>query len=217
MKHHETTRSQVLRHRLVQGIREKGITDEGVLKALATVPRHLFMGKGQQAQAYIDKAYPIGEGQTISQPYTVAYQSQLLQVQPQDKILEIGTGSGYQAAILAEMEAIVYSIERIEALYRRNQSFDYLSKQRRIHLYHGDGYEGLPAQAPFDKILITAAAPEVPEKLLMQLKIGGHLVLPVGAQGSLQRMIRITKKADNSFEEEAFDLFSFVPMLKGKS
>jgi protein-L-isoaspartate(D-aspartate) O-methyltransferase len=207
---------QVQRKKLVNSIRDKGITDEKVLGAIANIPRHLFMSKDQDELAYVDKAFPIGEGQTISQPYTVAYQTQLLQVEPLDKVLEIGTGSGYQAAVLAEMGAVLFTIERQKKLFDRNKQFAYLQHFQNIQFFYGDGYEGLPQFAPFDKILLTAAAPEVPPRLIEQLRPGGIIVLPLGQHGEYQRMVRMTQLDNGELMEESFDLFSFVPMLKGK-
>ena len=200
----DTIQNQVKRQQLVQTVKQKGITDVHVLGALANIPRHFFMDQNQLHQAYIDKAFPIGEGQTISQPYTVAYQTQLLQVKPLDKVLEIGTGSGYQAAVLAEMGAEVHTIERQKKLFDRNKGFEFLNQYGNIHFYFGDGYEGLPGEAPFDKILLTAATPEIPGQLIDQLKPGGLMVLPLGEHGAYQRMMRITKKEDGSSEKESF-------------
>lgn len=204
-----------LRNKLVDQIREKGITDEAVLTAIMNVPRHFFLDSAFEKQAYEDRAFPIGEDQTISQPYTVAYQTQLLQLKPFEKVLEVGTGSAYQASVLAELKVKVYSIERQKKLFDANKNFQYLKKYPSLRLFYGDGFEGLPTYAPFDKILITAAAPYVPEKLLEQLKPGGWMVLPLD-EGQNQRMHRITKQADGSLLEEKFDEFSFVPMLVGK-
>jgi protein-L-isoaspartate(D-aspartate) O-methyltransferase len=204
-----------LRKKLVEQIREKGITDEAVLTAIMNVPRHFFLDSAFEKQAYEDRAFPIGEDQTISQPYTVAYQTQLLQLKPFEKVLEVGTGSAYQASVLAELKVKVYSIERQKKLFDANKNFQYLKKYPSLRLFYGDGFEGLPTYAPFDKILITAAAPYVPEKLLEQLKPGGWMVLPLD-EGENQRMHRITKQADGSLLEEKFDEFSFVPMLVGK-
>lgn len=206
---------QRLRRQLVNGIYEKGITDQRVLEALFNTPRQWFMPQRLQDDAYVDKAFPIGEGQTISQPYTVAYQTQLLNVQPTDRVLEIGTGSGYQAVILAQLAAEVYSIERQKKLYDRNKSFGYLNSFANLHLFYGDGYEGLPDDAPFDKILLTAAAPRVPEKLVQQLKSGGQMVLPLGEEQP-QKMVRLTHLPEGDIVRETFDDFSFVPMLSGK-
>lgn len=204
-----------LRKKLVDQIREKGITDEAVLTAIMNVPRHFFLDSAFEKQAYEDRAFPIGEDQTISQPYTVAYQTQLLQIKPFEKVLEVGTGSAYQATVLAELKAKVYSIERQKKLYDSNKQFKFLNQYPTIRIFYGDGFEGLPTYAPFDKILITAAAPYVPEKLLEQLKPGGWMVLPLD-EGEYQRMHRITKQVDGTLIEEKFDEFSFVPMLVGK-
>ena len=203
-----------LRHKLVEEIRLKGITDERVLAAISKVPRHLFMDSGFIKFAYRDQAFPIRAGQTISQPYTVAFQTQLLAVDPMHKVLEIGTGSGYQAAILVEMGASVYTIERQKELYLLAQSL-LGSLKYRLHFFYGDGYQGLPTYGPFDRILITAAAPEVPEKLLEQLKPGGRLVVPIGGWGS-QVMTLIEKKGDKDYRRSEHGLFVFVPMLSGK-
>ncbi|HTM94117.1 MAG TPA: protein-L-isoaspartate O-methyltransferase, partial [Flavisolibacter sp.] len=165
--------------------------------------------------AYEDKAFPIAEKQTISQPYTVAYQTQLLEMKHFDKVLEIGTGSAYQACVLADMGAQVYTIERQKKLFEANKSFAFLKKYPNIKFFYGDGYEGLPTFAPFDKILITAAAPDIPKKLVDQLKVGGMMVIPVGT-GEVQVMKRLIKQQDGSLKEEVFDRFSFVPMLTGK-
>ena len=204
-----------LRKKLVDQIREKGISDESVLLAIMNVPRHFFLDSAFEKQAYEDRAFPIGEEQTISQPYTVAYQTQLLQIKPFEKILEVGTGSAYQASVLAELKAKVYSIERQKKLFEANKKFEFLKQYRSLRLFYGDGFEGLPTFAPFDKILITAAAPYIPEKLLEQLKIGGCMVLPLD-EGDNQRMHRLTKQLDGTILEEKFDEFSFGPMLIGK-
>ncbi len=209
-------RHKGLRKKLVDEIKLKGITDERVLEAIQAVPRHFFLDSAFTQIAYDDKAFPIGEGQTISQPYTVAYQTQLLQCKPFDKVLEIGTGSGYQAAVLGAMGVWVFSIERQKKLFESNKDFAYLKSFRNIKLFYGDGFEGLPTFAPFDKVIITAAAPYVPEKLLQQLKVGGIMVIPVN-EDDVQRMMRITKTGEDSYEEEKFDRFSFVPMLEGRS
>ena len=204
-----------LRKKLVDQIKEKGITDQSVLDAILRVPRHFFLDSAFEKQAYEDRAFPIGQEQTISQPYTVAYQTQLLQVKPFEKILEVGTGSAYQASVLAELKAKVYSIERQKKLYESNKEFAYLKKYPTLQLFYGDGFEGLPTYAPFDKVLITAAAPFIPEKLIAQLKPGGMMVLPLD-EDDMQRMHRVTKMPDGSLVEEKFDQFSFVPMLVGK-
>ena len=168
-----------LRKKLVDQIKEKGITDASVLQAIMNVPRHFFLDSAFEKQAYEDRAFPIGQDQTISQPYTVAYQTQLLQVKPFEKILEVGTGSAYQASVLAELKAKVYTIERQKKLYESNKEFTYLKKYPTLQMFFGDGFEGLPTYAPFDKVLITAAAPFIPEKLIQQLKPGGLMVLPL--------------------------------------
>lgn len=211
----DTYRHKGLRKKLVEGIRSKGITDERLLQAINNIPRHYFLDSAFDEVAYEDRAFPIGEGQTISQPYTVAYQTQLLELKPFEKVLEIGTGSGYQAAVLAEMGAQVYTIERQKKLFETNRQFNYLKKYHNIKFFYGDGYEGLPTFAPFDKIIITAAAPEIPKKLIDQLKPGGMMIIPVGGT-EVQRMMRITKLPNGAIREEVFDHFSFVPMLEGK-
>lgn len=212
----DSYRFQGLRKKLVDTIASKGITDEKVLQVIGKIPRHFFLDSAFGEEAYADKAFPIGEGQTISQPYTVAYQTQLLEIEPFNKVLEIGTGSAYQAVVLAEMGAQVYTIERQKKLFELNKNFPLLKKYLSIKFFYGDGYEGLPTYAPFDRIIITAAAPEIPEKLIGQLKQGGMMVIPVGA-GEVQRMMRITKLANGALKEEVFDNFSFVPMLGGKN
>lgn len=205
-----------LRRQLVEVIRQKGITDERVLDAILHIPRHFFMDSAFDKIAYEDRAFPIGEGQTISQPYTVAYQSQLLEIKPFEKVLEIGTGSAYQATVLAEMGAQVYTIERQKKLFDSNKQFAYLKKYPGLKFFYGDGYEGLPTYGPFDKIIVTAAAPFIPPRLVQQLKPGGKMVIPVG-DGKVQRMLRLTRLADGTTSEEWFDNFSFVPMLGGKN
>jgi len=212
----DSYRHKGLRKKLVDLLRSKGITDERVLEAINTLPRHYFLDTAFDEIAYEDRAFPIDEGQTISQPYTVAYQTQLLDIKPYDKVLEIGTGSAYQACVLAEMNAQVYSIERQKKLYDFNKvAFPFLKKYHNIKFFFGDGFEGLPTYAPFDKVIITAAAPFVPPKLIEQMKTGGKMVIPVD-EGDAQRMKRLTKLADGSYSEEEFDAFSFVPMLGGK-
>ncbi len=211
----DSYRHKGLRKKLVQLVHSKGITDDRVLDAILEVPRHFFLDSAFDEQAYEDKAFPIGEGQTISQPYTVAYQSQLLEIKPFMKVLEIGTGSAYQAVVLAEMGAQVYTIERQKKLFDSNKSFEFLKKFSAIKFFYGDGYLGLPTYAPFDRVIITAAAPEIPQRLLEQLKPGGMMVIPLGA-GDTQQMMRITKLENGAFKEEVFDHFSFVPMLGGK-
>jgi protein-L-isoaspartate(D-aspartate) O-methyltransferase len=201
------------RKKLVAELRKKGITDEEVLRAIDTVPRHLFMDPAFLVHAYTDKAFPISSGQTISQPYTVAVQTSLLRVKRRDKILEVGTGSGYQAAVLAEMGARVYTIERHRELFLKAQGIiDSLGYS--INFYYGDGYEGKPQYGPFDGIVITAAAPEVPKSLLQQLKTGSRLVVPVGNTES-QIMTVVERTGPDSFEYSDHGHFVFVPMLKG--
>ena len=215
-KFEDTYQHKGLRKKLVDQLRAKGITSERVLEAIYSVPRHFFLDSAFDKIAYEDRAFPIGEGQTISQPYTVAYQTQLLNLHRNEKILEIGTGSAYQASILAEMGAWVFTIERQKKLFEQNKNFVLKSRYPSIKFFYGDGFEGLPTYAPFDKILITAAAPFIPPRLLEQLKTGGQMVLPKD-EGELQRMLRITKKSDGSYDEELFDYFSFVPMLRGRN
>ena len=212
----DTYRHKGLRKQLIDSLREKGITDELVLAAMNNIPRHFFLDTALDRIAYEDRAFPIAEGQTISQPYTVAYQTQLLQVKPSDKRLEIGTGSAYQATVLAEMGAKVFTIERQKKLFDQNKQFVFRKKHPQIKFFYGDGFEGLPTFAPFDKIIITAAAPVVPPKVLEQLKPGGIMVIPLD-EGEQQRMRRITKREDGTLQDEAFTEFSFVPMLTGKN
>lgn len=212
----DTYRHKGMRQQLVKLLRTKGISDEAVLDAIDRVPRHFFLDSGFDQIAYEDRAFPIAEGQTISQPYTVAYQTQLLHVRPHDKVLEIGTGSVYQASVLAEMGARVLTIERQKKLYEANRNFVLKSKYPNIKFFYGDGFEGLPTYAPFDRIIITAAAPFIPPKLVDQLKPGGIMVLPLD-DGDHQRMLRLTKNKDGSVTEDYFDYFTFVPMLSGKS
>jgi len=215
-KYEDTYRHKGLRKKLVDVLKEKGITDSNVLEAINAIPRHFFLDSAFDEIAYEDRAFPISDGQTISQPYTVAYQTQLLQVQPNEKILEIGTGSMYQASVLAEMGAKVFTIERQKNLFDKTKNFVLRSKYHNIKFFYGDGFEGLPTFAPFDKVIITAAAPFVPPRLIEQLKTGGKMVIPVD-EGQHQRMLRLTKNAGGSYEEEAFENFSFVPMLTGKN
>ena len=215
-KFEDTYQHKGLRKQLINVLREKGISDENVLKAINNIPRHFFLDSAFDKIAYEDRAFPIEEGQTISQPYTVAYQTQLLQVKPYDKILEIGTGSVYQATVLADMNAKVFTIERQKKLYEINKNFFFKSKYPGIKFFYGDGFQGLPTYAPFDKIIITAAAPFIPPKLIAQMKVGGIMVVPVDV-GPFQQMLRLTKLADGTYAEERFDNFSFVPMLEGKN
>ena len=211
----DTYQHKGFRKRLVELLRTKGITDEIVLEAINTIPRHFFLDSAFDKIAYEDRAFEIGANQTISQPYTVAYQSQLLQVKKNDKVLEIGTGSVYQSSVLAEMGAWVYTIERQKKLYDEQKNYYLRPKYPNIKFFYGDGFQGLPAYAPFDKIIITAAAPMIPPKLIEQLKVGGMIVIPLN-EGDIQRMLRITKMADGTIVQESFEAFSFVPMLTGK-
>jgi protein-L-isoaspartate(D-aspartate) O-methyltransferase len=201
------------RKKLVEELRQNGISDEEVLRAIDTVPRHLFMDPAFLIHAYVDKAFPISSGQTISQPYTVAVQTSLLQVKKRDKVLEIGTGSGYQAAILAEMGAKVYTIERYRELYLKAQA-TLSSLGYSADFFYGDGHLGKPQYGPFDGIIITAAANEVPDALLRQLKTGGRLVVPLGS-GDSQVMTLIQRTGEDTFDYSSHGLFVFVPLLKG--
>ena len=209
----DTFEAKGKRKKLVTELRQKGITDEEVLRAIDAVPRHLFMDPAFLIHAYVDKAFPLTSGQTISQPYTVAVQTSLLRVKKRDKILEIGTGSGYQAAILAEMGAKVYTIERHRELYIKAQR-TLASLRYNADFFFGDGYEGKPQYGPFNGILITAAAPDVPQALLQQLKTGGRLVVPIGNYDS-QIMTVVERTGTDSFEYSEHGSFVFVPMLKG--
>lgn len=215
-KYEDTYRHKGLRNKLIDTLRQKGISDEKLLLAMNNIPRHFFLDSAFDEVAYEDRAFPIAQKQTISQPYTVAYQTQLLEIKPFDKVLEIGTGSAYQASVLAEMGAQVFTIERQKQLFDNNKQFAFIKKYPNIKFFYGDGYEGLPTFAPFDKAIVTAAAPFIPEKLIAQLKPGGKLVIPVG-EGDVQQMLRLTKKTDGTYIEEIFDNFSFVPMLGGKN
>lgn len=208
----DSYRHRGMRRALVKTLREKGINSEQVLAAIGKVPRHFFFDNALLQHAYQDKAFPIGEGQTISQPYTVAFQSEKLEVKPGDKVLEIGTGSGYQACVLLELGADVYSIEYNKVLYERTRKFLPLMGYR-PRFFQGDGSKGLPRHAPFDKIIVTAGAPSVPESLIRQLKVGGILIIPVG-DNERQKMLKLTKVEEKKIRKEEFDYFSFVP-LKG--
>ncbi len=205
-----------LRKKLIEQLREKGITDEVVLQAIDAVPRHFFLDTAFENRAYEDKAFPITAGQTISQPYTVAYQTQLLEIKKFDKVLEVGTGSSYQACVLGEIGVQLFTIERQKALYDYINKFFFLSKYPNIKRFYGDGFEGLPSFAPFDKIIITCGAPFIPPKLIEQLKPGGIMIIPVG-EGDTQKMLRITKDKNGTIEEKELGIFSFVPMLEGKN
>jgi protein-L-isoaspartate(D-aspartate) O-methyltransferase len=215
LKKVDTYKHKGLRKKLIEEIRNKGINNEDVLRAMDNVPRHFFLDAAFEKVAYEDRAFQIGEGQTISHPYTVAYQTQLLDVKPFQKILEIGTGSVYQASVLAEMGAWVYTIERQKKLFERNHDFPLKQKYFTIKFFDGDGFEGLPIYAPFDRIIITAAAPHIPSKLIKQLKVGGIMVIPVDNGGKGQTMTRIIKHSEEEIEEQQFEDFRFVPMLKG--
>ncbi len=203
-------RQRGLRNKLVKNLRLKGITAEAVLAAVGKVPRHVFFDDALLVHAYEDKAFPIGEGQTISQPYTVAFQTEKLEVKPGQKVLEIGTGSGYQAAILLELRARVYTIEFNKKLYEKTKSFLPLLGYNPFFFY-GDGSKGIPAKAPFDKIIVTAGAPVIPSSLTEQLSENGILIIPVGDRES-QKMIKITKK-NGELAKEEFNQFAFVPLL----
>jgi protein-L-isoaspartate(D-aspartate) O-methyltransferase len=204
-----------LRRQLVETIKMKGISDENILNAIDKIPRHFFLDSTFQNHAYEDKPFPIGAGQTISQPYTVAFQTDLLKVKKRDKILEVGTGSGYQACVLLELGAVVFTIERQKSLYQKTKLFlpsiGYSPK-----FFYGDGYKGLPAYAPFDKIIVTAGAPHIPEMLLGQLKNGGIMVIPVG-MADIQKMITATKTNTGEVIIEEHGTFRFVPLLEDKA
>ena len=199
----DTYRHKGLRKKLMDVLREKGISDEAVLNAMNNIPRHSFMDSAFDNIAYEDRAFPISDGQTISQPYTVAYQTQLLQIKRNEKVLEIGTGSIYQATVLVELGAKVFTIERQKNLFDKTKQYIFKSKYNNLKFFYGDGFEGLPTYAPFDKVIITAAAPFIPPKLIQQLKPGGFMVIPVG-EGLQQRMLRLTKNADGTYSEELF-------------
>jgi len=211
----DTFKHKGLRQQLVSVIKAKGIKNENVLNAIAKIPRHLFMDSGFLEHAYQDKAFPIAADQTISQPYTVAFQSELLQVGKGDKVLEIGTGSGYQTAVLCELGAKVYSIERQQELFKKTSQFLPKLGYRAKQLVFGDGYKGLVEEAPFASIIVTAGAPFVPKPLLAQLEIGGRLVIPVGEK--IQTMTLFVRKGKNEFEKTEFGEFRFVPLLEDKN
>ena len=210
----DSYRHKGLRKRMVESLRKKGIADEAVLAAIAAVPRHFFLDKAFEEHAYDDKPFPIGHEQTISQPFTVAYQTCLLNVQPGDQVLEIGTGSGYQAAILAALGARVYTVERQEALSLRAKDLLWAMGFNTVRCLFKDGSAGLKEYAPFDKIVVTAGAPVVPQSLKEQLRYpGGILVIPVGNE--VQTMYRITRQQRDTYQEERLDAFRFVPFLPG--
>lgn len=204
-----------MRNNLVDIISAKNINNKNVLEAIRAVPRHLFMDSSFEDHAYQDKAFPIAAGQTISQPYTVAFQTELLEVNPGDKILEIGTGSGYQTAVLLKLKTRVYTIERQLELFKKTSIFFKKMGYRPKKFNFGDGYKGLPEEAPFDAIIVTAGAPEIPKALLSQLKIEGKLVIPVGLEDQI--MTRIIRKSDKEFERQEFGSFRFVPLLEDKN
>lgn len=205
-----------MRAQLVESLRKKGIKDEKVLSAINTVPRHFFLDTAFERIAYEDRAFQILAKQTISHPYTVAFQTELLEIKKFDKVLEIGTGSAYQSCVLAELGAQVFSIERQRELYDFVNKFFYIKKYATIKRFYGDGYIGLSSYAPFDKIIVTAGAPYIPEKLIEQLKPGGIFVIPVGDDNG-QKMLKITKEIDHKVVIEELGNFEFVPMLEGKN
>jgi protein-L-isoaspartate(D-aspartate) O-methyltransferase len=211
----DTNKHQGLRNQLVRLLKEKGITDTKVLDAIGKIPRHLFLNSSFEDFAYLDKAFPIAAGQTISQPYTVAFQSQLLEVKKDHKILEIGTGSGYQTAVLCLLGAKVYTIERQTELFKITSLLLPKLGIRPKYISFGDGYKGLPNYAPFDSIIVTAGAPEIPKALMAQLKIGGKLVIPVGDKD--QTMIMLIRKNETQFEKHEFGDFKFVPLLENRN
>ena len=210
----DSYRHKGMRRSLVDELKNKGISDENVLNAINAVPRHVFLDSSFLNFAYQDKAFPIGSGQTISQPFTVAFQSSLLEIKKNMKVLEIGTGSGYQACVLAEMGAKVFSIERQRKLYTKTKAF-LAEFPYRIKMFLGDGNKGLPTYGPFDRIIITAAAPEIPQALIDQLKVGGMMVIPLCENETHQTMLRLIKQEDGSLKREEYGDFRFVPMLKG--
>ncbi len=209
----DTYRHKGLRKKLISTLREKGVSNEQILAAISNIPRHLFLEKAFEEWAYVDKAFPIGNQQTISQPYTVAYQTHLLAVKKREKVLEIGTGSGYQAAILAYLGARVYTVERQKALYDRTKALLHDLGFKGIRTFLKDGMLGLPDHAPFEKILVTAAASHIPKALLAQLTIGGILVIPVGED--VQKMCKVVRLSETKYSRTYFDHFQFVPLLSG--
>ena len=211
----DTAKHQGLRNQLASLLEQKGIKDKNVLDAIRKIPRHLFLESGFEEYAYQDKPFPIGAGQTISQPYTVAFQSELLQVKKDDKVLEIGTGSGYQTAVLFPMGAKVYSVERQNELFKSTSLLLPKLGIRPKHLSFGDGYKGMPNYAPFDSIIVTAGAPFIPKPLMAQLKIGGRLVIPVGE--NTQIMTLLIRKTETQFEKHELGDFRFVPLLENKN
>ncbi len=211
----DTLRHRGMRNQLAEILFEKGITDQKVLEAIKAIPRHLFIDSGFEGHAYQDKAFPIGADQTISQPYTVAFQTSLLQLKPNQKVLEIGTGSGYQTAMLLHYKVKVYTIERQSELFKKTKIFFEKMGYRPKKIIFGDGYKGLPEEAPFDAILVTAGAPEVPKPLMAQLKIGGKLVIPVGVDDQIMTLFE--RKSEKEFEKKEYGSFRFVPLLEDKN
>lgn len=211
----DTLKHKGMRNNLAEVLISKGITDKNVLDAIREIPRHLFLDSSFEAHAYQDKAFPIGAEQTISQPYTVAFQTELLNISPNDKILEIGTGSGYQTAVLLNLKTKVYSIERQQELFKKTKLFFSKMSYRPKKVVFGDGYKGLPEEAPFDGIIVTAGAPEVPKPLMAQLKIGGRLVIPIGIDEQI--MTLFIRKSEKEFEKKEFGNFRFVPLLENKN
>lgn len=204
-----------MRNHLAQILTDKGITDKKVLDAIREIPRHLFMDSSFEGHAYQDKAFPIAANQTISQPYTVAFQTELLKLQPDQNVLEIGTGSGYQTAVLLNLKVKVYTIERQLELFKRTNLFFKKMGYRPKKFIFGDGYKGLPESAPFDRIIVTAGAPEVPKALLSQLKLGGRLVIPIGFEDQI--MTLYVRSSDKEFTKTEYGSFRFVPLLENKN
>jgi len=211
----DTTKHQGQRRQLIGQLKVAGIKDQSVLNAIETLPRHWFMETGLEAYAYSDKAYPIAAEQTISQPYTVAFQTELLAINPGDKVLEIGTGSGYQTAVLLQYDIMVYTLERQHELFKKTSLLFNKLKLRPKKVIFGDGYKGYPIAAPYDGIIVTAGAPIVPNPLLEQLSIGGRLVIPVGKKEQI--MTRFIRKNEKEFDKETFGSFRFVPLLENKN
>ncbi len=211
----DTLKHVGMRNKLAEILKTKGIENEQVLNAIKTIPRHLFMDSSFEGHAYQDKAFPISANQTISQPYTVAFQTELLEIQPNHKVLEIGTGSGYQTAVLLNLNAKVYTIERQLELYKKTSIFFKKMGYRPKKAIFGDGYKGIPEEAPFDSIIVTAGAPEIPRALLAQLKVGGRLVIPVGHEEQI--MTLIVRKSQKEFDKKELGSFKFVPLLADKN
>ena len=211
----DTLKHRGMRNKLADVLIAKGIVDANVLNAIRTIPRHLFIESSFEGHAYQDKAFPIAADQTISQPYTVAFQTELLKIKAGDKILEIGTGSGYQTAVLLQMKAKVFTIERQLELFKKTNLFFSKMGYRPKKVIFGDGYKGMPEEAPFDGIIVTAGAPEVPNALLSQIKIGGRLIIPVGIDEQIMTMF--TRKSEKEFEKKELGAFRFVPLLEDKN